>query len=227
MGSVLDSSKEFLAYYYNISTGEWIDINLVEYKFNGREVDNRTKVFIGKFFHFIIDSNMLKRPTKIWLTSSMSSVRKCIEAYNNRSDMVEKLDIHSSEATVNRDKIKMRKYFDADMFYSVLAYPETYLEQNEDILNQLQREYTSDSNYRQALAIRIPGGVIETKISEENWKALKSLLQTYSKKRIRQLESDVSAYKSIYGYYNYLISNVILTSEEEERLNEIKGILGI
>lgn len=224
--NLVDNSKEFLKYYYNTTTGEWVDTP--NFKFNGRIVDSRVKKFIGRLFHFMLEGSMLSEYTKIWLTSNMNSIRQCFEAYNNQLEFSKKVDIHNVESTIYRDKRKLKEYFDADAIYNMLTYPENYMNEYEQKLDMLNRKFMADSEYKKSLAIKIPNDLITKTISDEDWDRLSHIIKTYSKLTIREIElNDSEKYRNMFGYFNYLISSDSLTEEQEDRLVEIKNMLGI
>lgn len=222
--NLIDNSKEFLGYYYNTVTDEWIETP--KYKFNGKVVSDEVREFIGDFFHLLLDGDMINKYTKIWLKSNLNSMRKCFEAYNNRVNGIERVEIHNIEASIHADKTKLKKYYNSDMLYDVIIYPDTYLETFRSTLDTLQRLYMKDKDYVNALVIKIPKDITTRSITQEQWEKLVEIISTYSKPEIKKLECN-SDYREIFGYYNYLISASRLKVDEKNKLAEIRSLLGL
>lgn len=224
--NLLDNSKKYLKFYYN-SDGTWVDEP--DHKWNAKSVSPEAIKFVSDFFRFLMNSTFLCKYSIMWLNSNLNSMRAMVEAYNNQVEMPDKLVLHTVTSSIDYDKRKLKKYFSVDMLDEVFAYPETYLDTNIEILDNLQRQYMQDKQYTQALVIKIPKRYIEKTIDDRSWALLTQLLTTYSKNTVDNISNgtDPLYTENIFGYYNYLISSSKLNKEEQKRLNEIKSILGV
>ena len=224
---LIDDAKKYIGnYYYN---GEWLD-EPIRIRFNGKDVSDGSMDFLGKLFRFLIDSTMLNECTKIWLLSNMSGIKESIEFYNSQVVDIEKINIHTALSKIQYDKKRhIEKYFDQSMIKNILAYPDKHIEKYNDLLESLYRKFMVDSEYREALAIRLSKKPLNRELDIDKWNRLLERLEVYSKKYISKIEAlesdDVSS--DMIGYYNYLISSKSLNDIEKERLNELRRAIGL
>lgn len=223
--NLIDESKAWLPYFYK--DGKW-DRD-PDIKFNGRAVSDEAKRFMYDFFKFLIESTFLNKCTVIWLNSNLSSMQKAFEFYNSQSDEIDAVNTKTAITNVDYDKKKLKKYFDKDLLFNIMAYPEENLPNAIEVLDTLNRKYFNDKEYKASLVIKLPIDNINKKLTEEKFEALIKMLKRYSRKVVKEIEDGKSAEftPEMIGYFNYLISCKQLNSEESTRLNEINEILGI
>lgn len=223
--NLIDESKAWLPQFYK--DGEFIEEPKV--KFNGRVLESNIVNFVSDFFKFLLDSKFLNNCTIIWLNSNLSSVQKTFEFYNSQCDEVDMINIKTAQVKINYDKVKLRKYYDDNMLFNVMAYPDKHLDNAIQVLDKLSREYFNDKQYKEALSIKLPKNIIKKEISDNDFSSLLKYLDLYSKKRIEKIEQleDDNFTSNMIGYYNYLISNKRLSKVDRDRLEQIKFILNI
>ena len=225
--TIIDEAKEILPSYY--SNGEWLDNP--DIKFNGRDLDDGTVNFIKELLMVLVEGNVLNEITRIFLMSSSTSVVKAIETYNMTCAEIDKIpNINTAQSCIQYDKKRLKKYFpEKSTIYLVMAYPEKYLSSAMISLSKFERENMDDKKYRAATVLKIPKDYIKYSLDDTNWVKLVSLLDTYSTKRIEQINkvecSDINL--EMIGYYNYLISAKRLKGADKARLDEINRILGV
>lgn len=223
--NLIDECKAWLPYFYK--DGEWEEDPAI--KFNGRMIESKTKRFMYDFFKFLIESTFLNKCTIIWLNSNLPSMQKTFEFYNSQCDEIDALNIKTAITNVDYDKKKLGKYFDKEMLFNVITYPEENLGEAIEKLDILNRKYFNDKEYKSSLVLKLPIDVINKKLSEEKFGTLTEMLRRYSKPVIKEIESGENKefdYEMI-GYYNYLISNKHLNVEETKRLGKIKELLDL
>lgn len=222
---MLDETKVWLKYFYN--NGQWEEEP--NFKINGRDPEPELIEFLRGFFMFIMESNFVSENTKIWLTSHESTVKAAVSNYNNQVLEIDRVKENTVAANIQYDKNKVKKFFDPDILYKLMNYPEKYMEEVQLTLDKLSRIYMDDKGYNRAMVIKLPKDKLCKTIDDYSWAMLTEMLSRYSKKRKELIESgnDKEFNADMIGYYNYLISSKRLNKEEKERLNEIKRILGI
>ncbi len=225
IGSSIDEAKIWIKYYYN--NGVWEENP--NYKVSGLPATSDVIEFVGNFLHFLLDTTFLTPATKMWLTTSMPSVRVMVEAHNEQCLEIDKLNFYTTKSNITNDKTKVTKYLGEDMLYNVMHNPEKYMEEAINKLDILQRKYMKDTVYNKSMVIKIPKNYICKEVDDMTWLKLTQLLSMYSKKNIQKIEegNDKSITNEVFGYYNYLISGTRLSDKDKQRLSEIKMILGI
>ena len=223
--NLIDESKSILPKFYN--NGNWVENPVLRY--NGRYVENDVVEFLSDFFHFLIESRFLNEFTVVWLNSNMPSVNKAFEVYNAEHDEVEKVNMNTVQSAINYDKKKLEGYFDKDLIFNLMTYPEKHIAKSIETLDLLNRKYFNDKEYKKAVVIKIPSEYISKDLGNADWEQLVETLSVYSSKRIEEIESLNSSVltKEMAGYYNYLISSKRLNTDEKEKLETIKKILNI
>ena len=223
--NLIDESKKWITHFYN--GGIWSDN--VSLRNNGRVVEEEVVEFMRDYFHFLIESNFLNDCTLMWLNSNMGSVREAVEVYNNQCDEMDRLNLNTAQSKIEYDKKKLKKYFDNDMLFNVLSYPDKWLEDYRNILDRLVREYYNDKEYKKAMIIDLPKECINKKLDDYSFVKMTEVIERYSKRyveSIKRLENKEMT-KEMIGYYNYLISNKRLSKIDSERLKIIRELLGL
>lgn len=223
--NLIDSGKAWLPYFY--TDGVWN--SNPDIKFNGRQIDDNTKKFMYNFFRFLIDSSFLNKDTITWLKSNLPSRQKAFEFYNSQCDEIDTVNVKTAITNVDYDKNKLLKYFDKDLFVNIMAYPEESLPKANETLDILYRKFFNDKEYKTSMVIKIPNDIVVKSLSDEKFEALEKMLNRYSKKTIRKIESGESEELTpeMMGYYNYIISNKQLNAEDAVRLKRVNSVLGI
>ena len=226
--NILEVVKEYMYLFY--SRGEWVeDLSTIEVR-EGVSVYNETTVdFMYRFTKFLVEGEMLSEYTIIWLKSPRDRFSVALEDYNKGMHELDKVNMNTAKANNQYDKKKIAKYFDVDTFFHINFKPEIYLESYEKTLSMLQRKYMKDSDYRKSLMVKLPKEYITNSLDEQSFAKLKDMLDTYSKKRVQEIESGKSNFmtQDMIGYYNYLISSPRLSKTEKERLKQDREVLGI
>lgn len=224
--NILDESKKWLPYFYINNT--WIDKD-IKIKFNGRQLNKEVVNFLNDLFHFYFESKMFNDCTILWLKSNASSMKECIEFYNNQVKVEDRLNVNTALSKIQYDRKKLERYFNVNEFINILAYPEKYLDSNREKLDKLSREYMKDGEYNKAMVLKIPKEPICKEVEDSTWYVLEDMIRSYSKKRIETIESgnDLIINSNVIGYYNYLISNKNLSKTDKDRLKHIREILGL
>lgn len=224
--SILEESKAYISNFY--VNGEFLDTP-IEIKFNGRIVEQGTMDYLRRLFDFLINGNMINNASVIWLTSNLSTVKEAIENYNSQQLEIDRVNINTALANIQNDKKRLLPYFPPKFIFTLLAYPEKYLEKANDTLDMLLRKYMKDREYSQSLVIKLNKNDINRELDEYNWIKLKTLLETYSKIKIKNIESgeDEDVTSDMIGYYNYLISSNRLNKLDKLRLMELRQILSL
>lgn len=224
--NILDESKKWLPYFYVNNT--WVE-GEIEIKFNGRKLEKGVVNFLNDLYHFYFESKMLNNCTILWLKSNASSMKECIEFYNNQVNVEDRLNVNTALSKIQYDRKKLEKYFDVKEFINILAYPEKYLDSNREKLDKLCREYMSDSEYTKALVVKLPKEPVCKEVDDSAWYVLEDLIKTYSKKRIEIIENgeDSIVNSNVIGYYNYLISSKNLNKTDKERLKHLRELLDL
>ena len=122
---MLDETKVWLKYFYN--NGQWEEEP--NFKINGRDPEPELIEFLRGFFMFIMESNFVSENTKIWLTSHESTVKAAVNNYNNQVLEVDRVKENTVAANIQYDKNKVKKFFDQDILYKLMNYPEKYMEE--------------------------------------------------------------------------------------------------
>lgn len=223
--NMIDECKRYIPMYY--SNGEWLENP--NPRFNGRDLEPEIKEFIGELLHFLIDSKFLNNCARLWLFSNLKSVGQTIEFYNTQCDEEDRINIKTAQTKVDYCKRKLNKIFGTNPIFNVTAYPDKYLDKFWDGLDSLKREYADDKEYKNSLVLKLPKSYIKKELDEVSFVKLTTMLDRYSIKKIRSIESGMSEdfNTDMIGYFNYLISSSKLSDKDQERLKEIKGILNI
>ena len=145
------------------------------------------------------------------------------------SKWVDRVNINTAMANMQNDKKRLLPYFPTKFLYHLIAYPDRYLEEANNTLDKLMRLYMKDKEYNQAMVIKLDKNNIHRELDEFNWVRLKTLIETYSKIRIKSIESgeDDTVNSDMIGYYNYLISSNRLNKVDKMRLYELRQLLGL
>lgn len=223
--NIIDECKVYLPQFY--VNGEFIESPSV--KFNGKELSDEVKDFITCFYKFIFESDFLSEYTITWLKSNLSSIQKTFDFYNSQHDEEDKVNIKTAQSAIHYDKTKLKKYYDADMLFNVMAFPDKYLDEFKATLDILNRKYFNDKEYRDNLVLKLPNDIIRKEINDETFGKMLKSFKLYSKSKIRKIESleDETVTKEMIGYYNYLISSKKLNEEDTRRLALIRRAIGI
>lgn len=224
--NILDESKKWLPYFYVNNT--WVNGD-IKIKFNGRQLNLEVVKFLNDLFHFYFESKMFNDCTILWLKSNTSSMKECIEFYNNQVNVEDRLNVNTALSKIQYDRKKLEKYFDVKEFINILAYPENYLDSAIEKLDKLSREYMKDGEYIKAMVVKLPKEPVCKEVSDSTWYVLEDMVRNYSKKRIETIESgkDLIINNEVIGYYNYLISSKNLSKTDNERLKHLREILGL
>lgn len=223
--NLIDESKKWINHFYN--GGIWSEN--VSLRFNGRDIEEEVVEFVSDYFHFLIESNFLNECTIMWLNSNMGSVRAAVEVYNDQCDELDKLNLNTAQSKIEYDKKKLKKYFNEDMLFNVMTYPEKWLEEYRNILDSMCREYFNDKEYKSNMIIDIPKNSINKELDDYSFVKLTNFIERYSKKYVNSIQRYESKEitKDMIGYYNYLISSKRLSKVDSDRLEIIKNLLGI
>ena len=224
--SIIEESKAYLSKFY--VNGEFLDTP-IDIRFNGRIVEKPTMDYLRRLFDFLINGNMINKSSVIWLTSSLPTAKEAIEFYNSQQLEIDRLNINTALSNMNNDKKRLAPYFPPKFLMYLLAYPDKYLDAANETLDKLLRLYMKDKEYNQALVIKLDKKELCRELDEHHWIKLMTLLETYSKVKIKAIESgeDDDTTSNMIGYYNYLISSNRLNKVDEIRLRELRQLLGL
>lgn len=223
--NIIDECKTWLPKFYN--QGEWNESPVI--RFNGRYAEDEVIEFMSDLFHFLMESKFISNSTILWLNSNMPSVKRAIEAYNSEVDEVDRLNLNTAQSAITYDKNKISKYFDVNVFFNILTYPEENLGQYRNTLDLLMSEYFADNKFKKELNIKVDKGYVSKELDEASWAVMIKTLKIYSKEYMRKIESfETNAFtREMAGYFNYLISNRRLNSTDKKRLEQVRMLMGI
>lgn len=224
---IFDEIKNWIPKFY--SNGQWLKED-IELKYGGGKLADKEVVdFVGNLIHFLIEGTMLNNCTLIWLLSNNSTIKGAIEFYNSEKPKEENININTALSKIQYDRKKLEKYFDPKELHNLLAYPEKYLDKFTKTLDRLARIYMKDNEYNSAMVIKLSKEPLSYKLDDYSWAVLTSVIERYSKKKIKAIENglDAEVTNEMIGYYNYLISNKRLNSDEKERLKVIRNLLDL
>jgi hypothetical protein len=221
--TLIEDSKRYISNFY--VNDKWLE-EPIPILYAGKAVDNSVMVALSKFYSLLLDSSMLNDCTKLYLKSNMKGVKDTIDKYNAEHMEVDWINLNTAQSKVQYDKKKLDKYFEKNILFDLITYPEENIEKFETTVDTLLRVYMNDNEYNRAMVIKLSKDNIVRNISEDNWDTLIQLLGVYSKKRIVKIENDINS-SDMVGYYNYLISSKGLNERDTARLGEIREVLGL
>lgn len=206
---------------------EWV--KSPKLKFNGRVVDENMKEFLYEALR-LFSSGALNKETTIWFNSHLSSVKDSIEYYNSQCEDSDTINVKTAQSKVTYDKKRVSNYFSDGSLFLTLAYPDDYLEAAWDSLDNFCKKYNTNREYNNAMVLKMDNNVdIVKSIDSDDWEQLIKLATTYSKVRIKELESGETdeLTKDMIGYFNYLVSSKRLNDRDQKRLKTLHSILGL
>lgn len=223
--NLMDESKKWITHFY--SGGVWKEN--VRLRFNGRDIEEEVVDFISDYFHFLIESDFLNECSLMWLNSNMGSVRGAVEVYNDQCDELDRLNLNTAQSKIEYDKKKLKRYYNEDMLFNVMTYPDKWLEEYRSILDGMCREYFNDKEYRRSMIIDLPKNCISKELDDYSFVKLTNIIERYSKSYVESIKKfeNNEVTKDMIGYYNYLISSKRLNKVDSERLEVIRLLLGL
>lgn len=222
---IMSESKKIIYEFYN--NGEWVENP--SFIVNNREIPEYSKEFLGQLFRFFINSKFLSDYSKEWLLTNLPSIREMVETMNMKSVEMKHVNFNTVQSALRYDKNRLANYFDGDTIINCICRDVEYTEQLNGILDTLVRKYMKGNEYNKQLVIKIPDNLVRNKISASECIKLMDILETYSKRKIKEIEREGNSIMTtdMIGYYNYLISSNRLNDIDKENLKRIKLILGM
>lgn len=198
-------------------------------KFNGQVVGEEVKEFLYEALR-LFSEGALNKETTIWFNSHLSSVKDAVDYYNSQCENSEVLNLKTAQSKVTYDKKRVSNYFGDGSLFITLAYPNEYLEAAWESLDNFCKKYNNNREYNNAMVLKMDNNIdIVKSIDSEDWEKLICVVDTYSKKRIRELESGEAdeLTTDMIGYFNYLINSKRLSDRDQKRLGTLRSILGL
>ena len=188
-------------------------------RFVRKKLDERRLLFLRRFVDLLLNTRFTSKETKYYIS----------DRYITMEGVAEKLAQDGKKASVdsvsNRvwyDKNKIISWFGEKVIVDMTEYSNINIDEYEKKLEVAFSQY-GGKRLNDYLAIKLPEGKYEGKLSNEQFVRLLELLKPYTRKYMKNLAKSIPA--GHIGYLMYILSSNILDDEDLRRKRELCGML--
>lgn len=177
--------------------------------------------FLADYINFVMNSGIISKATRIYITSIEDNLINAIRAYNYGKSELEQIQPRQAYNQVNYDTTKLLKLFPDDMITNII-YKRADLDVYNAMLQAAINKKTKKSILTQATVLNIPYAFDSKRPTDEELDDFFVLIAPYTKNIICIVEDKLP--KNVVGYINYISSKSKLTYEEKDILNRLKHL---
>ncbi len=188
-------------------------------RFVRKKLDGRRISFLRRFIDLLLNTKFTSKETKYYISNKYITMEGVVEELAQEG---KKASVDSVSSRVWYDKNKIISWFGEKVIVDMTEYSNINIDEYEKKLEAAISKY-GGKKINDYLAIKLPEGRYEGKISDEQFTKLLELLKPYTKKYMKNLAKSIPA--GHIGYLMYILSSNILDDEDLRRRHELCSML--
>lgn len=179
---------------------------------------NKDKInLLYKILDYIFNHSVVCEYTKYYIKNKYMSTRMVADQFN----------IENDREVINKimyDKRKLSSQLGSQFIFDIM-FKEIDIKYYEDKVNEILIRKEINEEYKSRLAITVSNDSVKDNYDGDFVEDYKEILYTYSKERIRIIQSALNKDIDFVGYFNYIMSS--LCENDEKALRDRDRILAI